>query len=179
MSKIVLLTGSPRAKGNSMAMAKAFEDAAVAKGHEVIRFDTAKMEMNGCKACNACYRKGACALVPDFNPIAEAIEEADGIVWAAPVYWYTWPAQIKAVLDHFYAFCVAEKCFGGKKTALISCCEEADMSTFDGIVYSFEKSMGLMQYDIVGKILIPAVNEAGEIAGTDGEAQAAALADKF
>lgn len=179
MSKIVLLTGSPRMKGNSMAMAKAFEDAAKAKGHEVIRFDTAKMELNGCKACNACYKKGACAMVPDFDPIAEAIEAADGIVWCAPVYWYTWPSQVKAVLDHFYAFCVAEKCMGGKKVALISCCEEGDMSTFDGIEFSFDKAMGLMQYETVGKVLIPSVLEAGEITGTDGEAQAAALADKF
>ena len=179
MSKIVLLTGSPRMKGNSMAMAKAFEDKAVSLGHEVIRFDTATMDLAGCKACNACYKKGACALVPGFNPIAEAIEDADAIVWAAPVYWYTWPTQIKAVLDHFYAFCVGEKAMGGKKTALISCCEEDTMSTFDGIKFSFEKAMGLMQYEIVGELLVPKVNAAGEIADTDGEAQAAALAEKF
>ena len=52
MSKIVLLTGSPRMKGNSMAMVKAFEDKATALGHEVVRFDTAKMDLAGCKACS-------------------------------------------------------------------------------------------------------------------------------
>ena len=41
--KIVVLTGSPRKKGNSIAMTEAFIAAAQKKGHQITRFDTAQM----------------------------------------------------------------------------------------------------------------------------------------
>lgn len=42
--KIVVITGSPRKKGNSFAMTEAFIQAAEAKGHTVTRFDAALMK---------------------------------------------------------------------------------------------------------------------------------------
>ena len=39
--KIVVITGSPRKKGNSFAMTEAFIRAAEEKGHTVTRFDAA------------------------------------------------------------------------------------------------------------------------------------------
>ena len=39
--KIVVITGSPRKKGNSFAMTEAFVKAAEKKGHTVTRFDIA------------------------------------------------------------------------------------------------------------------------------------------
>ena len=53
--------------------------------------------IKGCKACKACYSKGAaCVFDDDFNEIAPLMENADVIVMATPVYWYTFPAQLKA-----------------------------------------------------------------------------------
>lgn len=45
--KIVVITGSPRKNGNSFAMTDAFIQAAEAKGHSVIRFDAAAMNVGG------------------------------------------------------------------------------------------------------------------------------------
>ena len=69
--KIVVITGSPRANGNSAAMAAAFVKAAEEKGHEVARFDAAMMNVGGCRACCGCFKSGkACAFDDDFNKIA-------------------------------------------------------------------------------------------------------------
>ena len=103
--KVVVITGSPRKNGNSAAMAEAFIKAAEEKGHTVTRFDAAMMNVGGCHACETCFKSGkACSFDDDFNTIAPHILEADDIVFAMPVYWYSIPGQIKNVIDKIYSF---------------------------------------------------------------------------
>ena len=178
--KIVVITGSPRKNGNSFAMTDAFIRAAQQKGHSVTRFDAAMMQIGGCHACETCYKTGkACSFDDDFNTIAPAVLEADAVVFTMPVYWYSIPAQIKGVIDRLYALVVGGKDYAGKECALIACCEEQDMTVLDGVRIPLERTAALLQWKMVGEVLVPGVLKAGEINGTDGCAQAVALADKF
>lgn len=176
--KIVVITGSPRKDGNSFAMTKAFIDAAEAKGHTVIRFDAAAKNVGGCHACETCYKSGkACSYDDDFNALAPDILDADAVVFTMPVYWYSIPAQIKGVIDKLFSLVVGGKDIAGKKCALITCCEENDMSVMDGVKIPIERSAALMKWEIVGEVLIPGVLKVGDIENTDGCQKAAALAD--
>ena len=178
--KIVVVTGSPRKNGSSFAMTDAFIQAAQAKGHTVTRFDAAMMKIGGCHACETCYKTGkACSFDDDFNTIAPAILEADAVVFTMPVYWYSIPAQIKGVIDRMFSFVVGGKSIAGKECAIIACCEEAEMDVMDAVRIPLERSAALMKWDMVGEVLVPGVLNAGDIAKTDGCAQAAALAEKF
>lgn len=178
--KIVVITGSPRKNGNSFAMTDAFIKAAGEKGHTVIRFDAALKKAGGCRACETCFSTGkACTFDDDFNEIAPAILEADVIVFTMPVYWYSIPAQVKGVIDKLFSFCVAGKDIAGKECALITCCEEDDMSVMDGVRIPVERSAALLKWKMVGEVLVPGVLNAGDIEKTDGCSRAAALADKF
>lgn len=178
--KIVVITGSPRKNGNSFAMTDAFIKAAEAKGHSVTRFDAALKKVGGCRACETCFKTGkACSFDDDFNAIAPAILEADAVVFTMPVYWYSIPAQIKGVIDRLFSFVVGGKDIAGKECGMIVCCEEEDMSVMDGVRIPLERSAALMKWKVVGEVLIPGVLNAGDIAKTDGCAQAAALAEKF
>ena len=178
--KIVVITGSPRKQGNSFAMTEAFIRAAEAKGHSVTRFDTSFMKIGFCHACETCYKTGkACSFDDDFNIIAPAILEADAVVFSAPVYWYSIPAQIKGVIDKMFSLVVGGKDIAGKECALITCCEEEDMSVMDGVRIPVERTAALIKWNMVGEVLVPGVLEAGSIENTDGCAQAAALADKL
>jgi len=178
--KIVVITGSPRKNGNSFAMTDAFIRAAEAKGHTVTRFDAAMKKVGGCRACETCFKSGkACSFDDDFNTIAPAILEADAVVFTTPVYWYSIPAQIKGVIDRLFSFVVGGKDIAGKECALITCCEENDMSVMDGVRVPLERSAALLKWDMVGEVLVPGVLNVGDIEKTDGCAQAAALADKI
>ena len=178
--KIVVVTGSPRNNGNSFAMTDAFIQAAEAKGHHVTRVDAAKMNIGGCQACETCYKTGkACSFDDDFNLIAPAVLDADVVVFSMPVYWYSIPAQIKAVIDKLYSFCVAGKDIAGKECMLIACCEEDDMSVLDGVRIPVARSAALMKWKMAGEVLIPGVLNTGDIEKTDGCQQAAALAEKI
>lgn len=176
--KIVVITGSPRKEGNSIAMTEAFVKAAEGKGYSVTRFDAAFANVGGCHACETCYKKGRpCSFDDDFNKVAPAILEADVVVFSMPVYWYSIPAQIKAVIDKLFSFVVGGKDISGKKCALMACCEENDMSVFDGVRIPMERSASLMKWEMAGEVLVPGVLNVGDIEKTDGCSKAAALAE--
>ena len=180
MKKVVLLTGSPR-KGATEGLADAFQAAAEAKGLEVVRFDTAKLKVGGCRNCNACGKVAGrtCVFDDDFTPISQAILEADGVVFTTPLYWYSWPWQIKATLDRFYSFLVGGFDLKGKKAALIASCGEGDTDAMEGLLFSFRKTTELLGLEDVGHVLIPGLHGPEEYKTTDACAQAAALAERF
>ena len=178
--KIVVITGSPRKNGNSFAMTDAFIHEAEQRGHSVRRFDAAFLKIGGCHACMTCYKTGkACSFDDDFNNIAPAILEADAVVFTMPVYWYSIPAQIKGAIDRLFSLVVGGKEVAGKKWGLIACCEEDDTTVLDGVRIPMERTAALLQWEMVGEVLIPGVLNVGDIDHTDGCQQAAALADKF
>ncbi|MDQ0202610.1 flavodoxin family protein [Pectinatus haikarae] len=180
MKKIVVLTGSSRRNGNSNTMADCLIAAIKERENEVKRFDTAFLKIEGCRVCDTCFSKGtACSFTDDFNHIAESILAADIVVFVSPVYWYTFPAKLKAVIDKFYSFCVGEQGIGNKKCALITCCEENQMETFTGIKFSYEKMIGLLKWESVGEIMMPGVLEIGAIKNINYEKPLQSLAVSF
>lgn len=178
--KVLVITGSPRKNGNSFAMTESFIRAAEAKGHTVTRFDAAMMQVGGCRACETCYKTGKpCSFDDDFNHIAPAVLEADVLVFTMPVYWYSIPAQIKAVIDRLYSLVVGGKDITGKECALIACCEEEDPTVLDGVRIPMERTAALNKWTMAGEVLVPGVLNPGDIHKTDGCRQAAELADKI
>ena len=91
----------------------------------------------------------------DFNEIAPALLEADVVVFSMPVYWYSIPAQIKAVIDKMYSFCVAGKDIAGKECMLIACCEEDDQSVLDGVRIPIERTAALVKWHMAGECWFP------------------------
>lgn len=178
--KIVVLTGSPRKNGNSFAMTEAFVKAAEAAGHTVTRFDAAMLHVGGCHACESCFQHGTpCVFDDDFNRIAPAIMEADHIIFTMPVYWYTIPAQLKAVIDKLFSFCTAGKDVSGKGCGVIACCEEDDLSVLEGVTLPLQRTAALLKWHMIGEVLVPGVYKCGDIDRTDGCARAAALAKQL
>ena len=176
--KIVVITGSPRKNGNSFAMTDAFIKTAEAKGRAITRFDAALKKVGGCRACETCFSTGkACTFDDDFNTIAPAILEADVIVFTMPVYWYSIPAQIKGVIDRIFSMVVGGKDIAGKECALITCCEEDDMSVMDGVRIPIERMAALNKWKMAGEVLIPGVLNVGDIDKTEGCKKAADLAN--
>ena len=178
--KIVVLTSSPRKDGNSNTAAEAFVKIAKASGHDVIRFDAAENHVHGCKACDKCFSNGkACDNDDDFNKIAPDLETADAIVFAVPLYWFTFPAQIKAVIDKFYSLASEGKDFSGKECGMIVCCEDDNITTMEPIVQTYKGIIDYLEWNDLGVVLITGVAKPGDINKTDGIIQTEELAAKF
>ena len=174
--KILVLTGSPRNGGNSDLMADAFIKGARAAGHEVVKVKTDEKSVRGCKACLACYSKGAaCVFNDDFNEIAPHLESADVIAMATPVYWYTFPAQLKAVIDKMFALYVGKKPITAKECILMTCAEEDNLEAFEGLTSSWAMIMKLLEWVEKGRLIVPGVKDVGDIKKTDALEKAEAL----
>lgn len=179
--KIVVLTGSPRKKGNANALADAFIKGAEKQGHSVKRFDTANMDILGCVACNGCYKKKdrACAYKDDFNDMAPALEKADAIVFITPLYWYSFPAKLKAAIDKFYALIVGEKPLQGKESAMIVCGADDVDTGFEGIFKSYQTIADYLQWKVVATLAVTGVDKKGAVEGTGWIRQAEELGKAF
>ncbi|MGX8774614.1 MAG: flavodoxin family protein [Bacillota bacterium] len=118
--KVLIFNGSPR-KGNTLtairAIERGIESRADAADIEVTRIDTEGKNIIPCKACNACGSMSRCIFADDSPEINEAVEAADVIVFATPVYWWGVTAQLKLVIDKFYSR--ASRLGKGKRVATV------------------------------------------------------------
>lgn len=103
--KILVLNGSPTRDGNTVALVNAFKEGAESKGNEVTVLNVAHKKVNGCLSCNYCHGagNGKCVQQDDMQEIYPHLLEAEMIVFASPIYYFTMSAQLEAVVQRFYA----------------------------------------------------------------------------
>ena len=101
---ILILQGSPRTNGNTVWMAEECRKAAEAAGHTVTLVDVAHKKIAGCMACEYCHGKGngACVQKDDMQQLYPLLAEAEALVLAAPIYYFTMSAQIQAPIQRIY-----------------------------------------------------------------------------
>lgn len=105
MKKVLILSGSPRKCGNSDLLCDEFMKGAKESGNDVEKIFIRNKKIAPCNACYYCRdNNGKCAIQDDMSEILDKILNADVIVMASPVYFYSINAQMKAVIDR----CVAK-----------------------------------------------------------------------
>ena len=117
-AKILALLGSPRKHGNSSVLANKILDGARQAGAEVEAVYLNGLKISPCQACDGCRKSDAkyCVMKDDMQSLYPKLEQADVLVLASPVYWFTVSAQLKLVMDRFYAFGAnGYTAFAGKK----------------------------------------------------------------
>jgi multimeric flavodoxin WrbA len=127
--KIIIVKGSPRREGNSALLAERLAEGARSAGARVESFYLHHMDIHPCDGCDACqsepYR--GCIVDDDMQILYPKLLDADAIVIASPVYWFTVSAQTKLFMDRCYA--LVEKdgyALRGKKFAIIMTYGDAD-----------------------------------------------------
>ena len=149
---ILVLTGSPRVGGNSDQLADAFIRGVASAGNQVLRFDAAAT--------------GACAAPDDFAEFSGYLMQADAIAIFTPIYWFTWPAGLKAAIDKCFSFYCSGTQTRVRESILVVCGEANEMEVFDPMVKTYEKTAELMHWENKGHIVVPSVYEAGAVQNT-------------
>ena len=103
MKKVLILSGSPRKNGNSDILCDEFMKGAVEAGNEVEKIRVAEKNIGYCRACYACRGTGVCAIKDDMAEVLQKMIDADVLVLASPVYFYSIDAQLKALIDRTVA----------------------------------------------------------------------------
>lgn len=97
--KVLVINGSPRAKGNSDLLCDEFIRGAEEAGNQVEKISLREKEIFPCKACYACFRTGSCVQKDDMPGILEKAEKADVLLLATPTYFLTMSGQMKVMID--------------------------------------------------------------------------------
>ena len=104
--KIVILNSSPRRKGNTSKLCDAFCKGVVTtdKNADISSFFLNELNFKGCQSCFACKLRGSkqygrCSLNDELTPILTAVNEADCIVFASPIYLMDVNSSAKAFLE--------------------------------------------------------------------------------
>ena len=153
MKKILIIQGGGRPNGNTDQLVKAFVKGAVDAGHEVEIISLIKNEVKGCLGCNACRYGKPCVQKDGFNEMVPKIKEADLLVFASPLYFWTISSRIKAFIERFY--CIAEEDndpplgryerYPEKDCALL-------MTAADNFFWTFEQAVSYYKFTLINYI---------------------------
>ena len=163
-SNIVLLFGSPRMDGNTNSLANAFVEGAASVKKTVTLFRVANMKIGGCLGCNKCFsQNGTCVQKDEMPQILDALREADAVVFASPVYYFSVAAQLKTAIDRMYALNAAKPLI--KRTSLLMTCGASEASVADGAVIMYQKTIEYNKWENAGIIIATGVRGEGALNG--------------
>ena len=100
--KVLILNGSPKAKGNTATALAQMEKVFREEGIEVVNVQVGNQAVRGCIACGGCGKTGKCVFDDVVNELAPIFREADGLVVGSPVYYASANATLVAVLDRLF-----------------------------------------------------------------------------
>ena len=164
--KIVMITGSAHRHGTTATLADKFQQGALDAGHEVYRFDAAFQDVHPCIGCDKCRRTGMCTFsADDMKLLNPHLLAADAAVFVSPIYYFTINAQLKAVIDRFYAN--NEALMGGKKAVLITAMADTAMDSALAGNEMFRHMTGYLGWENAGILNVRNASTADDLSEDD------------
>lgn len=170
---IMILNGSPRRKGNTSALVKAFTEGAEHAGNTVTEFFLDSMNIHGCKGCFGGGKNPdhPCVQRDDMDKIYPVYKNADTVVLATPLYYWTVSGQLKCAFDRLFAVAECDPDYRNpvKECALLMA---AEGNGFEETLYWYERLEKHLGWKSIGKVLCGGVMGVGDIEGREelGEA---------
>lgn len=100
--KVLLINGSPKAKGCTYTALSEVEKTLRENGIETEMLHVGHLAIHGCIGCHKCKEIGRCVFDDIVNEAAKKFEEADGIVLGSPVYYAGVNGALTTFLDRLY-----------------------------------------------------------------------------
>ena len=175
--KIVILNGSPRKKGNTSSLVKAFTEGAESAGHTVKEFFLDSMEIHGCKGCFGGHSSKECPCVQkdDMAQIYPAVKECDVMVLATPLYYWNMSGQIRTAIDRLFALEEGDGNFLRGHDRACALLMAAEGHEFKDVLTYYDHLMEHLHWKNLGHVLAGGNMDAGDIKGKAEIGQAYAL----
>ncbi len=100
--KVLMINGSPHAKGNTAIALEEMRKVFEAEGVETELLHIGNKDIRSCIACGTCFKKGSCVFEDEVNAAAEKFKACDGLVVGSPVYYASANATLVAFLTRLF-----------------------------------------------------------------------------
>lgn len=97
--KVLVISASPRKGGNSDTLCDELIRGAQAANHETEKIFLRGEKIGYCTGCGICNNTHKCVQKDDMAAVLDKMVNADVIVMASPVYFYSMDAQMKTLID--------------------------------------------------------------------------------
>ena len=132
--KVLIVGSSPRKEGNSDVLCDRFARGASESGHEVEKIMLRDKKISPCNACYACMETHTYAIKDNMADIFPKPQNAEVILLASPVYFYSVSAQMKALIDRCL---VDHKSLAGKQFYFIITAADPQREAAEGTLAAF------------------------------------------
>ena len=109
--KVMMINGSPHAKGNTFLALSEMQKIFEAEGVETEVVQVGNKDIRGCIACGSCASRKKCAFDDIVNETAPIFQESDGIVIGSPVYYASANGTLISYLDRLFFSTQMGQCF--------------------------------------------------------------------
>ena len=131
MPKVLLLNGSPHAKGCTATALEEMIGVFEEEGIETELIQVGNQSIRGCIACGSCARTGKCIFDDLVNETAAKLKAADGLVVGSPVYYSSPNGSMISFLDRLF-YSTGEIPMNAKVgAAVVSCRRGGNTASFD------------------------------------------------
>ena len=128
--KVILINGSPNAKGCTYTAVEEVSKTLKSEGIETEIIHVGHKDIRGCIGCRQCKTKGKCVFNDIVNDIAPKFKECDGIVIGSPVYFASANGTLVSFIDRLFYSMTADKTMK-VGAAVVSCRRGGNSATFD------------------------------------------------
>lgn len=136
MKKVIVVSSSLRKESCSAILAKSFAEGALSMGHVVDFISIKDMNLKYCIGCLSCQSREKCVLNDEMNGLYDKFNQADVLVFATPVYYYSICGQLKTFLDRLNPLFPRKNNF--KDVYLLATAADEDDGAMDGSVTAIQ-----------------------------------------
>lgn len=163
------IAGSPRRKGNSDRLLESALEGAREGGASTRTLVASALKLNPCRGCNVCSRDGACFQRDAGPELYDAIDTADAIIVASPVYFATVPAVLKIVYDRMQPYWARTHVLGQPRPprrpgAILLVRAGGDPYGFDAADATTRSVLAVLGIDVLGEVRVADVDAPEDLA---------------
>jgi multimeric flavodoxin WrbA len=160
--------GSPRRGGNTDLLLDRALEGARSRGAAVEKINADRLKIAPCREIYACLKDGNCAIKDDMTGIYEKLLEADVIIVATPIFFYTVSAQLMLLISRCQALWARRYILKNldsppRKGAFIAVGATRGARLFDGPKLTMKYFFQAINAEYTDELLIRGVDKKGEI----------------
>ena len=154
MANVLVISTSFRKNSNSDILSDEFIKGAAEAGHNIEKINLSDKTINFCKGCLACQKTQKCVINDDAREIAEKALNADILVFATPIYYYSVSGQLKTLIDRLNPLYSADYKF--RKVYLIATAAEDEKETVKGTITAIKGFIECLKDQPLRALSLPA-----------------------
>ncbi len=162
--RVLIISSSPRKGGNSEMLAAAFAGGAQEADNDVEIIYLREKQYGFCRGCFTCLKLGHCVIGDDAAEIIAKMHDADVLVFASPVYYYSVSGQLKTMLDRTNPLFDTDYAF--TKVYFLAAAAEDEEETAAGSIKTIQGWVDCFpRCELKATVFAGGVNDIGDIAG--------------